>query len=85
MKDTNLRIPGPVPLPQETLDLMSSQMINHRGQEYADMLDQMTNNLKKGRIIATNKNIDKHQIIDFRSFRESQKEITTKRLSLGGL
>ena len=46
MKDTNLRIPGPVPLPQETLDLMSSQMINHRGQEYADMLDQMTNNLK---------------------------------------
>tara|TARA_B100000427_G_C15505780_1_gene593885 strand:+ start:1273 stop:2358 length:1086 start_codon:yes stop_codon:yes gene_type:complete len=46
MKDTNLRIPGPVPLPQETLDLMSSQMINHRGQEYAEMLDQMTNNLK---------------------------------------
>ena len=46
MKDTNLRIPGPVPLPQETLDLMSRQMINHRGPEYADMLDQMTKNLQ---------------------------------------
>ena len=45
-KDTNLRIPGPVPLPQETLDLMSRQMINHRGPEYADMLDQMTKNLQ---------------------------------------
>ena len=43
---TNLRIPGPVPLPQETLDLMSSQMINHRGPEYAQMLDQMTKNLQ---------------------------------------
>ena len=42
----NLRIPGPVPLPQETLDLMSTQMINHRGSEYAQMLDQMTKNLQ---------------------------------------
>ena len=41
-----MRIPGPVPLPQETLDLMSSQMINHRGPEYAQMLDQMTKNLQ---------------------------------------
>jgi len=46
MKNNNLRIPGPVPLPQETLALMSTQMINHRGLEYAQMLDQMTKNLR---------------------------------------
>ena len=43
---SNLRIPGPVPLPQETLDLMSTQMMNHRGPEYAQMLEQMTKNLQ---------------------------------------
>ena len=42
----NLRIPGPVPLPDDVLDLIGSQMINHRGPEYADMLDRMTTNLK---------------------------------------
>ena len=42
----NLRIPGPVPLPDDVLALAGSQMINHRGPEYADMLDRMTKNLK---------------------------------------
>ena len=42
----NLRIPGPVPLPDDVLALAGSQMINHRGPEYADMLDRMSKNLK---------------------------------------
>ena len=41
-----LRIPGPVPLPDEVLAVAGSQMINHRGPEYAEMLDQMSSNLK---------------------------------------
>ena len=42
----NLRIPGPVPLPDDVLEIAGSQMINHRGPEYADMLARMTTNLK---------------------------------------
>ncbi|MCH8911857.1 MAG: alanine--glyoxylate aminotransferase family protein, partial [Chloroflexi bacterium] len=42
----NLRIPGPVPLPDDVLEIAGSQMINHRGPLYADMLDRMTANLK---------------------------------------
>ena len=42
----NLRIPGPVPLPDDVLAVAGSQMINHRGTEYAEMLDQMSSNLK---------------------------------------
>ena len=42
----NLRIPGPVPLPDDVLELAGSQMINHRGPEYAAMLDRMTRNLQ---------------------------------------
>ena len=42
----NLRIPGPVPLPDDVLELAGSQMINHRGPEYAEMLDRMTRNLQ---------------------------------------
>ena len=46
MEDSNLRIPGPVPLPKDTLEIMSRQMINHRGLEYAMMLEEMSSNLK---------------------------------------
>ena len=46
MDEINLRIPGPVPLPEETLQLMAKQMMNHRGKEYAEMLDSMTKNLQ---------------------------------------
>jgi aspartate aminotransferase-like enzyme len=35
-----------VPLPDDVLELAGSQMINHRGPEYSDMLDRMTRNLK---------------------------------------
>ncbi len=45
-KSTNLRIPGPVPLPDNILKIVGSQMINHRGPEYAEMLHSMTKNLK---------------------------------------
>ena len=44
--EPNLRIPGPVPLPEEVLKIAARQMINHRGPEYADMLVRMSNNLR---------------------------------------
>lgn len=44
--EPNLRIPGPVPLPQEALQATAKQMINHRGPEYADMLERMSENLR---------------------------------------
>src|SRR5512136_1152244 len=43
---SQLRIPGPTPLPPEVLAIMSKQMINHRGAEFHAMLTAVTNNLK---------------------------------------
>jgi aspartate aminotransferase-like enzyme len=43
---TQLRIPGPTPLPPEVLKIMSKQMINHRGAEFHKMLMDVTNKLK---------------------------------------
>ncbi len=45
-KESNLRIPGPVPLTATIRDIAASQMINHRGPVYADMLKQMTADLR---------------------------------------
>jgi aspartate aminotransferase-like enzyme len=42
----NLRIPGPTPCPPEVLQAMTKQMINHRGAEFAEMLNGVTANLK---------------------------------------
>jgi len=42
-----LRIPGPTPLPSEVLQVMSRQMINHRGPEFGQMLNRITANLKQ--------------------------------------
>ena len=42
----NLRIPGPVPLPDDVLEIAGRQMINHRGPEYARMLEEMSTNLR---------------------------------------
>ncbi|MBI2616513.1 alanine--glyoxylate aminotransferase family protein [Candidatus Gottesmanbacteria bacterium] len=42
---TNLRIPGPTPLPVEVLSATSRQMINHRGHEYEQMQKRITENL----------------------------------------
>ncbi|MFC1906146.1 pyridoxal-phosphate-dependent aminotransferase family protein [Chloroflexota bacterium] len=42
----NLRIPGPTPLPENVLKIMSKQMVNHRGKEFGQMLGDITSNLK---------------------------------------
>ena len=43
----NLRIPGPTPLPNEALQAMTKQMINHRGDEFGKILNDMTAKLKE--------------------------------------
>ena len=43
----NLRIPGPIPVPDDILDQMSLPMINHRGPEYKDLLYSATDRLKR--------------------------------------
>lgn len=45
-KNTNLRIPGPTPLPPEVRKAMSFQVINHRGHVYEEMQARVTQNLK---------------------------------------
>ena len=42
----NLRIPGPTPCPEETLEPLSGQMINHRGPEFAAMQSRIMERLK---------------------------------------
>ena len=42
-----LRIPGPTPCPPETLQAMSKQMINHRGSEFSNILNSITEKLKQ--------------------------------------
>ncbi len=43
----HLRIPGPTPCPGEALQAMSKQMINHRGPEFGQILNQVTDELKQ--------------------------------------
>lgn len=43
---TNLRIPGPTPLPPDILEAISAQMINHRGHAYEEMQARVIENLK---------------------------------------
>ena len=43
----NLRIPGPTPLPDEVLKVLSRQMINHRGPEFKKLQDDVLADLKK--------------------------------------
>jgi len=42
-----LRIPGPTPLPDEVLQAMTKQMINHRGPEFGQMMNDVTDKLKQ--------------------------------------
>lgn len=42
----NLRIPGPTPVPQSVLDAMGRQMINHRGPEFAQLMQKVTSQLR---------------------------------------
>ena len=44
---TQLRIPGPTPLPDEILQAMTKQMINHRGGEFQKILNDVTDKLKQ--------------------------------------
>jgi aspartate aminotransferase-like enzyme len=43
----NLRIPGPTPCPDDVLQAMSRQMINHRGPEFKEMLERITGSLQR--------------------------------------
>jgi aspartate aminotransferase-like enzyme len=42
----NLRIPGPTPCPDDVLQAMSRQMINHRGPEFAEIVGRITSSLQ---------------------------------------
>jgi aspartate aminotransferase-like enzyme len=42
-----LRIPGPTPCPKEVLQAMSRQMINHRGPQFTQLLNDVTAKLKE--------------------------------------
>jgi len=42
-----LRIPGPTPCPPEILQAMTKQMINHRGEEFTEILMGVTDKLKQ--------------------------------------
>ena len=42
----HLRIPGPTPCPEEILQAMTKQMINHRGEEFGQILNEITAKLK---------------------------------------
>jgi len=43
----HLRIPGPTPCPEEVLQAMTKQMINHRGEEYGQIQADVTAKLKQ--------------------------------------
>ena len=43
----NLRLPGPIPVPDEVLEAMSTPMINHRGPTFKDILYRVTSRLKQ--------------------------------------
>ncbi len=43
----NLRIPGPTPLPDKVLQAQTKQMINHRGPEFGQILNDITDKLKQ--------------------------------------
>ncbi|MFC1964184.1 pyridoxal-phosphate-dependent aminotransferase family protein [Chloroflexota bacterium] len=44
---TQLRIPGPTPCPEEVLKAMGKQMINHRGPEFIELLNSVTDKMKQ--------------------------------------
>lgn len=42
-----MRVPGPTPCPEPVLQAMTKQMINHRGKEFAELIDHVTARLKE--------------------------------------
>lgn len=43
----NLRTPGPTPLPNPVLEALTNPMINHRGPEFKQLLDETTRKMKQ--------------------------------------
>tara|TARA_B100001750_G_scaffold201167_1_gene175767 strand:- start:26 stop:1135 length:1110 start_codon:yes stop_codon:yes gene_type:complete len=43
---TNLRLPGPTPVPDDVVEAMSYPMIDHRGQQFKEMLFRITESMK---------------------------------------
>ena len=43
----NLRTPGPTPCPDKVLDAMNQQMINHRGPEFRQLIEGLTEKLSR--------------------------------------
>jgi len=43
----NLRIPGPTPCPPEVLSALGTQMVDHRGPEFAAVLERVSSGLKR--------------------------------------
>jgi aspartate aminotransferase-like enzyme len=43
----NLRIPGPIPVPEDILEAMATPMMNHRGPEFKDLLYRVTARIKQ--------------------------------------
>ncbi|PKB68503.1 MAG: class V aminotransferase [SAR202 cluster bacterium Io17-Chloro-G4] len=43
----NLRTPGPTPIPDDIVEAMSNPMINHRGPEFLELLNRVTEQLKQ--------------------------------------
>jgi aspartate aminotransferase-like enzyme len=43
---SDLRIPGPTPCPSDVLESMATPMINHRGPEFAELIERVTENTK---------------------------------------
>ncbi len=42
----NLRIPGPTPVPQDILEAVGRPMVNHRGREFASLIQRVAERLK---------------------------------------
>ena len=42
-----LMIPGPTPIPEEVARAMSTEMFNHRGPRFKELIEQLTAELKK--------------------------------------
>ncbi len=43
----NLRTPGPTPVPEDIVEAMSDPMINHRGPEFTELINEATEKLKQ--------------------------------------
>ena len=43
----NLRTPGPTPVPEDIVEAMSDPMINHRGPEFVELINEATEKLKQ--------------------------------------